>query len=166
VLPDAATYALQITFFALTVWVSPWATVLWATTRHYGWAAMTLFEGALNLALSLWGVRHFGAPGVIGATIAASLLTNFWYIPARAAALLEIRPGRMAAELAPGLAIAGAAIAAICALGPGYGARPDAATIAAVVAAPIFIAAYLRVAFTRPEREVFLGWLARRLSAV
>ena len=165
VLPDRATYALQIAFFALTVWVSPWATVLWATTRHYRWAAMTIFEGVLNLALSLWGVRHFGLAGVIGATIAASLLTNFWYIPASAAALLEIAPRRAAAELAPGLAVASAAIVAMYAFGPGYGARPGAAIIAAAVGLPVFTAIYLRVAFTRPEREVFLGWLAQRLPA-
>lgn len=165
VLPDRATYSLQIAFFALTVWVSPAATVLWATTRHYRWAAMTIFEGALNLALSLWAVRHFGLAGVIGATIAASLLTNFWYIPASAASMLEITPRRAAAEIAPGAAVAAAAIAATFALGPAYGASLGAAISAAAIGLPIFTIIYARVAFTRSERKIFLGWLTRRLQA-
>jgi O-antigen/teichoic acid export membrane protein len=165
VLPDRATYALQIAFFMLTVWVSPAATVLWATTRHYRWAAVTMFEGVLNLALSLWGVRHFGLAGVIGATIAASLLTNAWYIPASAAALLGITPMRAAAEIGPGLALAAAAIAATFALAPGYGAGPGAVALAAAIGLPIFAAAYLRVAFSKSEREIFLGWVGRHIAA-
>jgi O-antigen/teichoic acid export membrane protein len=165
VLPDRATYALQVAFFALTVWVSPAATVLWATTRHYRWAAITMFEGVLNLVLSLWAVRHFGLAGVIGGTIVASVLTNFWYIPASAASMLHIAPRRAAAEILPGLAVAAAAIAALFALSPAYGTQPGAAIIAAAVGLPIFTTAYARVGFTRREREVFLGWLARYLPA-
>ena len=42
---------------------------------------MALLEGAVNLALSILLVRSFGLTGVVAATVAASLVTSFWYIP-------------------------------------------------------------------------------------
>jgi hypothetical protein len=64
--------------------LTPADAVLMATSRHYGYAALAMAEGVLNLALSLWWVRYWGLAGVIGGTIAARLLTNGWYMPVAA----------------------------------------------------------------------------------
>jgi hypothetical protein len=64
-----------------------------ATTRHYGYALLAVFEGGLNLALSLWWVRHWELAGVIGATIAARLATNGWYMPVAALSVIGMNGG-------------------------------------------------------------------------
>jgi len=55
--------------------------VLMATTKHYMYANLAMLEAVLNVALSLWWVRIWGLPGVIGGTLLARLLTTGWYIP-------------------------------------------------------------------------------------
>ncbi|MGH9577457.1 MAG: lipopolysaccharide biosynthesis protein, partial [Terriglobales bacterium] len=75
VFPGHAAFGLQVAFFLVSLANSVPATILWATTRHYAWSVLMVFEGLLNLALSLWWVRHWGLTGVIAATVTAALLT-------------------------------------------------------------------------------------------
>ncbi|MGC1677205.1 MAG: oligosaccharide flippase family protein [Candidatus Binataceae bacterium] len=84
VFPGRATFGLQIVLMVTQMLLTPADAVLMATTRHYGYAALAAVEGALNLGLSLWWVRYWGLAGVIGATVAARLLTNGWYLPVAA----------------------------------------------------------------------------------
>ncbi len=84
VFPGRATFGLQIALMVTQMLLTPADAVLMATTRHYGYATLAVVEGALNLGLSLWWVRYWGLAGVIGATVAARLLTNGWYMPVAA----------------------------------------------------------------------------------
>ncbi len=84
VFPGRATFGLQIALMFIQMLLTPADAVLMATSRHYGYAALAMAEGVLNLAFSLWWVRYWGLAGVIGGTIAARLLTNGWYMPVAA----------------------------------------------------------------------------------
>jgi O-antigen/teichoic acid export membrane protein len=162
VMPDRLTYGLQIVFFVLSVLVSIPATILWATTRHYRWAVMTIVEGLLNLALSLWGVHRYGLAGVIGGTVAASIVTNAWYIPAATASVLGISRREAARGLLPGVGLAATALAAAFAISTCD--TMATATIAAATAT-LFALAYGRIAFTRDERARFAGWVSGYIRA-
>ncbi|HUY27895.1 MAG TPA: hypothetical protein VMV27_10790 [Candidatus Binataceae bacterium] len=84
VFPGRPTFAWQAALLFMSVLLIPADAVLMATTHHYGYAALAMVEAALNLALSLWWVRHFGTAGVVAATVTARLVTNGWYLPAAA----------------------------------------------------------------------------------
>ena len=167
VMPSAATYAMQVLFFALLVCAAPSSTVLWATSRHYGWAALTLVEGTINLLLSIWGVRRWGLSGVIGATILASLLTNAWFIPYAAITTLEI-PLRMAVRaLAPGAGLGLLAVALTLRMSDSARALADASSAVAWLSAiALFVGIYFRVVFSHAERLTLWGWVGRCGNAI
>ncbi|MFZ0890313.1 MAG: lipopolysaccharide biosynthesis protein [Candidatus Binataceae bacterium] len=163
IFPGRLTFALQLFLLIASAWVSSASTFLWATTQHYAWSALTVFEGILNLALSLWWVRIWGLPGVIGATVAASMLTNFWYLPYRAIRALEIPLDAALREIGPAFTVAAVAVGAVLVLW-----RPDAQSWPEVIRTLLAGEAALLVAFgwsafSRDERSVAIAWLARRM---
>ncbi|MHB8382858.1 MAG: lipopolysaccharide biosynthesis protein [Candidatus Binataceae bacterium] len=81
IFPGRATFGLQIALMMIQILLTPADAVLMATSRHYGYAALAIAEGVMNLVLSLWWVRYWGLAGVIGATVISRLLTNGWYVP-------------------------------------------------------------------------------------
>jgi len=93
IFPGRATFGLQIGLMMIQMLLTPADAVLMATTRHYGYAALAAVEGVLNLGLSLWWVRYWGLSGVIGATVAARLLTNGWYMPVAALRTIGMNGG-------------------------------------------------------------------------
>ena len=72
-------------------------TVLWpadaiivGTSRHRLYALTTVFEGLLNLSLSIYLVQFWGVAGVILATILARGGVSFWYMLWQAGSITEI----------------------------------------------------------------------------
>lgn len=72
-------------------------TVLWpadaiivGTSRHKLYALTTVFEGLLNLTLSIYLVQLWGVAGVIVATIIARGGISFWYMLWQAGSITEI----------------------------------------------------------------------------
>jgi O-antigen/teichoic acid export membrane protein len=164
VFPGRLTFALQLFLLIASAWVSSASTFLWATTQHYAWSALTVFEGLLNLALSLWWVRIWGLPGVIGATVAASIVTNFWYLPYRAIRVLEIPFATALHEIAPALTVAAVAIGA--ALFLWRPAAPSWLSVirAAALAETAIMLGFGWIAFSHDERAFALDWIAQRMS--
>ncbi|MGH7782132.1 MAG: lipopolysaccharide biosynthesis protein [Candidatus Binataceae bacterium] len=156
VFPGRATFGLQIILMIVQILLIPADAVLMATTRHYVYAALAVFEGGLNLVLSLWWVRHWGLAGVIGGTLAARMLTNGWYLPAAALSTLEIPPGRAARELGGALVVCGAAMAAVVMLWFLGDVLPPWRNLAIVTAAAetIFLAVYVLLGCTRADRQL------------
>ncbi|HEY6417648.1 MAG TPA: lipopolysaccharide biosynthesis protein [Candidatus Binataceae bacterium] len=170
VFPGHLTYGLQVALFWLTVWAAPGATVLWATTRHYAWSVLSVVEGLLNLALSLWWVRRYGLVGVIGGTIAAALLTNAWFIPYAALRTLHVSLRSAARELAPGAAVCAAALAATVILWRPESAAslPESAAVAALIVVA-FVLAFGLIGLSDEERRaaraVVGGWVRQERAA-
>ncbi len=160
VFPGYRAYALMLVLFVMVVLIMPASSILWATTRHYIWSMMSLGEGALNLALSLWWVRRFGLTGVIGATVTASALLTFWYLPYAALKTLEVPLGSALRELAPGFALSAAAIGAVALL---WNAHADASLLYALgwgMAAVLgYAAAFAWLGFSRSQRQRAVGWI-------
>jgi O-antigen/teichoic acid export membrane protein len=165
VMPDTTTYALQVAFFVLAVWNAAPSMILWATTRHYVWAGVTIFEGLLNLALSLWWVRYWGLAGVIGATVFTSIVTNTWYLPYGALRTLGLSPARLMREIAPGALIASVAVALVLTLWRDlqFGTAP-ALIGAALTLTAICSTIYAWLVFSRSERAAFARWLGQSLA--
>jgi O-antigen/teichoic acid export membrane protein len=163
IFPGRLTFALQLFLLIGSAWVSSASTFLWATTQHYAWSALTVCEGILNLALSLWWVRIWGLSGVIGATVAASLLTNFWYLPYRAMQALEIPIGTAVREIGPAFVLAAVAIVAMLIMWrPAAASWPQVICVATVTEAAIFIA-FALMGFSRDERALAIMWAVRRM---
>jgi O-antigen/teichoic acid export membrane protein len=161
VMPARATYALQLVVFGSRVLLAAPAMFLWATTRHQRWALMTIFEGVLNLGLSLWWVRYWGASGVIGATVVATLATNCWFVPFAALRTLGLSFAQTARELRRGAALLTLAVGGIFALprivAP---AAPSLLMAAAAIFALFFVAAYAWLVFDSIQRRRVFAWLA------
>jgi O-antigen/teichoic acid export membrane protein len=161
VMPARATYALQLVVFVTRVLLATPAMILWATTRHQRWAAITICEGVLNLALSLWWIRYWGASGVIGATVAATLATNCWFVPFAALRTLGLSCAQAARELRTGVALLTLALGGIFALPRIVAPAASAALMAAAVTfALLFVAVYARLVFDNIQRRMVFAWLA------
>ena len=160
VFPGFRAYGLMLVLFVMVVLIMPASSILWATTRHYVWAMMSLAEGALNLALSLWWVRRFGLTGVIGATVTASALLTFWYLPYATLKTLEVPIGEALRELAPGFALSAIAIGAVAVL---WNAHADAPLLYALgwgTAAVLgYGVAFAWLGFSRSQRRRAVGWI-------
>ena len=134
--------------------------------RLRGVVLMSLVEAALNLGLSVWWVRRFGAPGVAAGTLAAGLLTSGWFVTWTTARLLTV-PVRELLWRGLGLPLACAAPAALlaAAMRPAV-AQPGWLTVAgtAAVVGGVYALALLAAGTTRAEREA-LWRRVRRLDA-
>jgi O-antigen/teichoic acid export membrane protein len=160
VFPGYISYALIVLSFAMTVMIMPASSILWATTRHYVWALMAIGEGVLNLGLSLWWVRYFGLAGVIGATVTASVLLTFWYLPYAAFRTLNISITDVARELAPGFVISVAAITAVGLLWNFHAERSLLHAFGWAVACSIgYAIAFARIGFSDSQRQTAVGWV-------
>ncbi len=166
VFPGEATYGLQVVLFLLLIMCAVPSTFLWATTRHYAWSALTVFDGVLNLALSLWWVRHLGLAGVIAATVVASLLTDAWYLPFAGLRALGPNARDVAAELVRPCAIA---LSVLVLTFVAWSATNPASLVQLVVIAALAtaaaVAAFGLFVFTREEREAGRSWIVRMLRA-
>ncbi|HVA81045.1 MAG TPA: lipopolysaccharide biosynthesis protein [Candidatus Binataceae bacterium] len=163
VFPGMATFGLQICQFWSMVWVASASALLWSTTRHYFWSAFSVLEGVLNLLLSLFAVWRWGLAGVIGATITASILTEFWYLPGAAFKLLQIPLRQVLRELGPALLLSFGTLIVVLLFGLGFDAGvPLTRCIGrtALIEAP-FIAAFALIGLTRADRAIILGRLGR-----
>jgi O-antigen/teichoic acid export membrane protein len=160
VFPGRRAYALMVMFFMMTAMIMPASSILWATTRHYTWALLSLGEGVVNLGLSLWGVRHFGLSGVIGATVATSLMMTFWYLPYGALRTLDLSITKAARELAPGFAVSAAALMAVAIA---WNSHLDASLLYAfgwgTVAVVAYAIAFAWIGFSRSQRQSAVGWI-------
>ncbi len=169
VFPGSWTFALQITYFFFLIVFGPATTTLTATTRHYGFATLVIVEGALNLALSLWWVRYWGVAGVIGATVAASIVTNAWYLPLAACRVVEVSFRDALIEIGPSIALALVAISAVGFMAPS-GSQPASPgdLVSAALTIVLVPIAFVRLAFTIEDRQELLEWLkaARRLITI
>lgn len=85
-----STFYLFIVLIFIQIILWPSDSILMGTTRHRGYAIMALFEGFLNLSLSLWWVHIWGVAGVAAATLTARLATNGWFIFYRAYTITEV----------------------------------------------------------------------------
>ena len=160
VFPGHPAYALMVICFIMVVLIMPASSILWATTRHYAWALISITEGLLNLALSLWWVRRFGSAGVIGATVTASFLLTFWYLPYAALKTLDISIADALRELALGFTISGAALAAVAI---GWSSHLDASLLYALLwgtaAIALYVVAFAWIGFSRSQRRSAVGWI-------
>jgi O-antigen/teichoic acid export membrane protein len=159
VFPGPVTFGLQLAYFFLLVLFAPAITLLTATTRHYGFARLLIVEGIINLILSVWWVQRWGLPGVMAGTLAASVLTNTWYVPLAAVKTIQLRLADTTAKILPEAAAAFAAMALAGILWAGEGQTRGASALGAALLAAILVAAALAWSgFTREERRAALAW--------
>jgi len=169
VFPDRVTFGLQLALLVIQVLLIPADTVLMATSRHYGYAAMAVTEGALNLVLSLWWVHLFGLAGVVAGTVAARLLTNGWYMQLAALRTLEVSLRSEIKRLLVPALVAAAVLVAVAALSDELLQRSAALSLAlAVAAASAFALAYVLLGLSREDRAAgvaIIGGLWRTREA-
>jgi hypothetical protein len=104
-----------LAFIMIMLWPSD--AILMGTTRHVGYAKMAVFEGIINVTLSIWWINIWGVAGVAAATIAARLITNGWYMFYRAHAITGIGANVVLVKAIKPLTFpALGAIVAVCAL--------------------------------------------------
>jgi O-antigen/teichoic acid export membrane protein len=160
VFPGYRAYALMLVLFMMVVIIMPASSILWATTRHYVWSLMSLAEGVLNLALSLWWVRHFGLAGVIAGTVVASALMTFWYLPYAALKTLELSVTDAFKELAPGMILSVASMAIVAIL---WSSRLDSPLAYALMwgtcAVLAYAGAFAWLGFSSSQRRTAMGLL-------
>jgi len=164
VFPGKYVFGMQIAVFMMGVLIDPPLTVLYATTKHYGFAKFALTEGLLNLVLSLWWVRYWGLGGVIGGTLTARVLTTLWYTPWAAFTLLDTRFDRFFRDMWPAAAICVGAI--VCAISLDRVAAGNRVFLFGSAAAGglVIVALYAFTAFSGLERRAALSWITGRSS--
>lgn len=167
VFPGKIAFILQIIFFFEVVWVAPSSMILLATTRHYKWAKLTIFEGIVNLALSIWWVRWYGLAGVIGATLAAAFLTNAWYVTSAAMRTLRISLAQIVHHLWPAAVLAMATVEAIVVvssrMSPADHGLWSSIFAAGEIVVP-FVTLYVWVVFGPAERARLRAWFFESTS--
>lgn len=163
VFPGRLTFGLQLFLLIGGTWVSAASAMLWATTRHYEWSILTIFEGLINLGLSLWWVRIWGLPGVIGATVVASVLTNFWYLPYKAIRTLRIPIGLAARELGPTMVLSAIAIVATLAFWHPVSPSWPEVISATMISEALLVLAFGIVGFSNDERRLAALWFSQRV---
>lgn len=55
-----------------------------------GFSLVSIVEAGLNILLTIFLGRMFGIPGILGATLIASLFTTFWFVPFTAMKFLKL----------------------------------------------------------------------------
>jgi len=84
------TFYLFICLIFVQILLFPSDSILIGTTQHRGYAIMAVFEGILNMLLSLWWIQIWGVVGVAAATLTARLITNGWYVFYRAYTITDV----------------------------------------------------------------------------
>ena len=90
VVPDVPTMITMGTLIAIQCSLFPADALLVGALRHRRYALVSVLEGLINLALSIWWVQIFGVLGVVLATVIARTTTNWWFLQARAKAMLAV----------------------------------------------------------------------------
>lgn len=165
VFPGDATFNLQIVYMLICILVSPGYTAIMATNHHYRFGAIAILEGLLNLALSLWWVRHWGMAGVIAGTVAANLLTNGWYLPLAGLKALGMPLDRFIRAISPAAVTALSGVAAVEFLRPRTMASSAQLAGFVVIAELVFVLAFLWFGFSRDDRRWFKGQLMLATSS-
>lgn len=84
------TFYLLICLIFIQIMLWPSDSILMGTTQHKAYAIMAVFEGILNISLSLWWIHIWGVAGVAAATLTARLATNGWFMLYRAYKITEV----------------------------------------------------------------------------
>ena len=84
------TFYLFICLIFVQILLHPPDSILMGTTQHRGYAKMAVFEGVINLLLSLWWIHIWGVAGVAAATLTARLATNGWFMFYRASVITGV----------------------------------------------------------------------------
>jgi O-antigen/teichoic acid export membrane protein len=92
----------------------PTLLVMLSRSRQRELAALTLIEGAMNLALSIYWARHWGLLGVALGTAAPMVVFRMFVQPWRALRALELGAGRYFREALLRPAILGAVFGLLC----------------------------------------------------
>ncbi len=79
-----STFYILICLVAILIMLWPADAVLMGTTKHIGYAKMAVFEGVVNILLSIWWIHIWGITGVAAATLVARIATNGWFMFYRA----------------------------------------------------------------------------------
>lgn len=160
-LASRSTFYVFVAIFFIRALAQSMELVVVGLSRHKGYAAMVIGEGALNLVFSLVLVRHLGAFGVALGTLLAQLLCTGWFLPWWAMRTLGLRRQPLARSLVTALAaalvawLAGRIVVAIVPLGS----WPSLVAVSLTVAAA-YCGAYAYVGLTAVERRRF-GVVAR-----
>jgi O-antigen/teichoic acid export membrane protein len=86
-----------------------------ATSRHAVYAYVSLFEGILNLGISLLLVQHLNLLGVAIGTLSAHLATSAWFVPWTVTRTLGLGAGRVTREVFAPLVIP-TVLSVVCAI--------------------------------------------------
>lgn len=140
IVPDRSTLIAMAAFLAVQSALIPCDAVLVGALRHRLYATVSLIEGMLNLALSLALVRPLGPFGVILATLVARALTNAWYLPARAARVIQADISLLGKAVFKGFIVP-------CAVGSAVGWLARSASSAVVAAAAAMAASIIAAAW-------------------
>ncbi|MBT9175324.1 MAG: putative membrane protein EpsK [candidate division WS2 bacterium] len=84
------TFYLFIGLIFVQILLFPSDSILIGTKQHRGYAIMAVFEGIINLLLSLWWIHIWGVAGVAAATLIARLATNGWFMFYRTYTITEV----------------------------------------------------------------------------
>ncbi|MFH1702692.1 MAG: oligosaccharide flippase family protein [Nitrospirota bacterium] len=85
-----STFYLFICLIFIQIILWPSDSILMGTTQHRGYAKMAVFEGVINVLLSLWWIHIWGVAGVAAATLTVRLATNGWFMFYRASVITAV----------------------------------------------------------------------------
>lgn len=91
VVPDVPTIVGMGVLLAIQCSLLPADSVLVGAMRHRGYAVVSVVEGLINLALSIWWINTLGVFGVILATLVARICTNWWFLLLKTSRILGLR---------------------------------------------------------------------------
>ena len=84
------TFYLLICLIFIQIMLWPSDSILMGTTQHKAYAIMAVFEGILNISLSLWWIHIWESLVLQPATLTARLATNGWFMLYRAYKITEV----------------------------------------------------------------------------
>ena len=163
-LSSVSVFTLAVVLVLMEAVVHPGAILAAATGGERRMALFNNAEAVLNLGLSIVFVIRFGVVGVIGATILAQALTNLWFLPVWAMRSLAISVREYATAT-----FVRTAIPAACGVVAGLLVVRIVNTqigsfMAAIVAACVFVAVYIRTGAGLEERAWIRQWAGDRAA--
>ncbi len=78
------------TYLFLTIIFHSSSIIISSSLNIKGISLFRLLEATINISLSIFLIKKYGYVGLIGSTIFALLITNFWYAPIKTLAILKI----------------------------------------------------------------------------